>query len=422
MSFPSKRQHPIAHVLVVESHQHALEHIHSALRRNKLLGKSWELIHFDAHPDLACGIFPAKACFVPRLEFITSTREPPSNLYDFLDATSAGIAEWILPLVLAANLKKVVWIKPQCSNQLPNGQHSMKVGAWLDTKGESQKIIVQNFLDLPDYAKVKVDWKTPYYFDDDSVRPTEELMLSIDLDLTVMEITQESSNFLKLTDPWMLDICLDYFGCRNPFLDDLTSIDLNYTIYLQQVVQLMTNATTQTKNYAERHQKIKDAFCTLLKSIANEDTVDDALRDLQVTFDNELQSSITIAKFVEHLMKSDKKDVLVQKTLEAQDVLAIPHEQITDTLVQERLALLDTFLQSIKRSDAPFLVTIARSAIDGFTPINQVEQLQSKVVQQVHGFVCGCQGTLFDPEQVPVDCRMKVVLDYGQNEGSTLYD
>ena len=422
MSFPSKRQYPLAYVLIVESHQHALEHIHSALRRNKLLGKSWELIHIDAHPDLACGIFPAKACFIPRLEFITSTGEPPSNLYDFLDATSAGIAEWILPLVQAANLKKVVWIRPQCSNQLPDGQHSMKVGAWMETQDESQKTLVQNFLDLPDYAKVKVDWKTPYYLDDDSVRPTEELMFSRELDLTVMEIAKERNAFPKLTDPWMLDICLDYFGCRNPFLDDLTSIDMDYSIYLQQVVQLMTNVTTQTNEYIERYQKLKDDFCNLLKSIVNGDTDCDALRALQFTLDDGLQSFSIVARFVEHLMKSDKKDLLVQRTLEAHDVLAIPHEHITEILVQERLALLDTFLQSNKRSDAPFLVTIARSAIDGFTPTDHVEQLQLNIVQQVHDFVCGCQGILSDPEQVPGDCRMKLILDYGQHEGSALYD
>ena len=39
-------------VVIVESHQHALEHIHDVLRRKKLFNKNWSMVHFDAHPDL----------------------------------------------------------------------------------------------------------------------------------------------------------------------------------------------------------------------------------------------------------------------------------------------------------------------------------------------------------------------------------
>ena len=75
-------------VVVVEPHHHVLKHIHYILRRQlarrkrRKLGKNnspqhnaWQMLHFDAHPDLACpnrGI-PAGACFRPGHEWEVET-------------------------------------------------------------------------------------------------------------------------------------------------------------------------------------------------------------------------------------------------------------------------------------------------------------------------------------------------------------
>jgi UPF0489 domain len=421
---------PTVFVMVIESHQHALEHIHAALRKNKLVGRPWEMIHFDAHPDLACGIFPAKACFVPRLDFDTSLSERPAprmNLYDLLDATAAGIAEWILPLVLAADLKRIAWIKPSCSNQLPDGQHSFQVGAWIDAN-ETTVASIETFMDLPDAAKVKVDWKTPYYYDDNSVRPSEQLLLSQQADLSVVDLSKECSGqpLPKMGSPWMLDICLDYFGCRNPFLDELGSIDVDYTIYLQELVQIMTKKAIESKIYVQESQEIQNAFVNLVRTIHNNGNVGNASQNLERALGGTALAAAVISEVVAQLSNSKNRELLIQKTMEALGVLAIPHEDVATELVDERLKLLDAYLQTLcqRPGIAPFLVTIARSSNDGFTPMNHVEQLQAHVLQHVHSFVCGCQCNhdWSNPQQITGEsCHLKLVFDYGQWEGSTLY-
>ena len=78
-------------VVIVESHQHALEHYHAAIRKQKLFQKKWSMMHFDAHPDLACPRLPAVACFVPRQYFVDSDEaEGGKNLYELLDLSSSG--------------------------------------------------------------------------------------------------------------------------------------------------------------------------------------------------------------------------------------------------------------------------------------------------------------------------------------------
>ena len=100
-----KRKEAI-NVVVVESHQHALEHYHSAIRKFKIF-EPWSMIHFDAHPDLACPPqCPFVACFTPRREMAVTQK----NLYELLDRSETGIAEWIIPLVVAAELFKINWV------------------------------------------------------------------------------------------------------------------------------------------------------------------------------------------------------------------------------------------------------------------------------------------------------------------------
>lgn len=381
-------------IVVVESHQHALEHIHAVVRlwnrqsrrrrkgvnehdgaacsprvagagagaggkdekkEGEGLESSWMMVHFDSHPDLACPgqHVPAAACFVPRKQWCkvsddlpqkrensncgTSelTRvEPPSegtheesidyglvhvgpkvqddkcnkttlhhshgdavindgigsentdgkNMYELLDSSPTGIAEWILPLVLAGGLRTVHWIKNSWSKQFLPGSYRYQVGAWIPPSfipqshhlpnQNNQTLNITSFLDLPDQALIKVDLCHPYYYDDDSVVPTHELSLPKPLHLIVSQLVppkeknvdpavsssstttnehllmiavdnQKSNNDDKVTKPdspltkhnfWILDICLDYFACLNPFLTDLEALDINFAHALLNAV------------------------------------------------------------------------------------------------------------------------------------------------------------------------------------------
>ena len=71
-------------VVVCENHNEVIEHIHGAIRRRALGRAGVALVHIDAHPDLA----------VPR-SFVASKVYDPAALYDFLEDSPGGIAEWV---------------------------------------------------------------------------------------------------------------------------------------------------------------------------------------------------------------------------------------------------------------------------------------------------------------------------------------
>lgn len=295
-------------VVVVESHQHVLEHIHSILRqrsrrilrRKKDSGASpkgkderhrkdplsWTLVHFDSHPDLACPgeSVPASSCFTPRASVsvspmsLASCRNPHEgassqqtcgatemDLYEMLDLSQSGIAEWILPLTLAANLDKVHWVKSPWADQFRVGRYRYRVGAYLPpmlpggssslgtrrTSGsdEESPFDMSSFLDLPPEAVMKVDLQHPYYYDDSSVVDTKELLLAQPVDLVVSELAPVETNAANSNcadfppdeekegdgSCWMLDICLDYFACLNPFLTELFDADEAFAAALVDV-------------------------------------------------------------------------------------------------------------------------------------------------------------------------------------------
>jgi hypothetical protein len=70
----------------------------------------------------------------------------------------------------------------------------------------------------------------------------------------------------------------------------------------------------------------------------------------------------------------------------------------------------------------PFIITIARSSADGFTPDSVVEELQAAVLTMIHTMYCNCaHGAPLTPTkgQEVGQCRMNLVFDYGQWEGSS---
>jgi len=77
------------------------------IRQKKLQFENLSLLHFDAHPDLAFPIdIDANIIFQPR------------ELYDQLDASEAGIASFIIPLVYAGHVDHLIWIKPHWAEQV----------------------------------------------------------------------------------------------------------------------------------------------------------------------------------------------------------------------------------------------------------------------------------------------------------------
>lgn len=437
-------------IVVVESHQHVLEHIHTVLRRGPrrkdlLLTTRWCMVHFDAHPDMACPNVPALACFQPRREF----GEDDKNLYDLLDSTSSGISEWILPLVLAANLQTIHWIRPKQQddsiadvNQFALGSHVFSVGACEETTNHQ----VSSFLDLSLSAVVKVDYNFPYYRDDadqDSFVTTEQLKLQQTVHLLVSELPSTSSvptdDDQSRSMPWMLDVCLDYFACFNPYLSDVQTICPDFARCLSNIVhKSMFYTSTNSNNnimVVDRRTRLED-FRRLVVDYLEHLFQNLDAQEIIDTLSSFFEDQGTFRNILALLQESTKRldgptlTLLYESAKEAVPYLTMPHDETISTDTDQRLIL---FEQEVRRQlewygEPPFLVTMARSVDDGFTPSTISEYLQERILHILHdclciGSSCSDRTSFTEPDGSDLDgssCRIKIVFDYGPWEGASL--
>lgn len=177
---------PPGTIVVAEDHHDVLPWIHAAMRRKRVPVTDVTLIHYDAHPDLGA-VNKAAVCRNPRA------------LYDFLDASEFGIAEWILPLVFQGHVPRVVWVKPDFADQFAVGEYDLRVG------------------EEPSSGKLAVDCAASYFVEDESYT-AEPLARAAPLRLVV---ARDDGGLLARAPPagaWILDVCLDYFACLDPFV------------------------------------------------------------------------------------------------------------------------------------------------------------------------------------------------------------
>jgi len=345
------------------------------------------MLHFDAHPDLACPSAPAVACFRPRDLY------RGKDLYEHLDSTASGIAEWILPLVLAAKLKKVYWVPSitQPIEQIPVGKHSFLVGAY--EKEQSRPI--ESFCDLSEDAEVKVDWRTGYYLDDASVVDAEDLCLSQRLELIVDRTTGQN-----WSDLYSLDVCLDYFHCRNPFLSGLDSINPQLTRALQNVVLSSPPYARISRDQSEV-RRFHDEVMLFCKQSVVEGCGAEVLE-----FAKKYQGAHELRKSLLSLDSSEHDSVMSFIGSALPNILMPHHDQ------DESSRLLDQFASDLPR-EGPMFITIARSSQDGFTPSIQVDEFQEKLLALLHTHYCDCGRTKLDPSNHVSSCCFSVTFDYG---------
>lgn len=122
------------------------------------------------------------------------------KLLDRLLDSDGGISEFIIPLVYNGHLTEGVrWVKPVWSDQIACGEYVFEVGEAAGLLGVSAAL--------------------PYYLDDGLAFAPEELSGARPVRLLVLEAAPQAGP--PEPAPYILDICLDYFHTRNPFLAPL---------------------------------------------------------------------------------------------------------------------------------------------------------------------------------------------------------
>lgn len=424
-------------IVTVESHQQVLEHIHAVLRRQRKLC-DWTMVHYDSHADLACpNNLPARLCYLPR--------DSCTTLYDHLESTTTGIAEWILPLVLGASLSRIEWVRPATSqvsaiSSFSNGSHSFNVGVWLPPDLISH-INKPSFLELPDEARVKVDSPIPYYADDDAIVlapdsgsasycQTHELILSQPVNLHVYE---ELTNFPTQRGPWLLDVCLDFFYCLNPFWVDLHELNARFADALKYLV---LESVVFSSHMIEGGPYDYDSRCSLVRRFrllltqliqaSAETPSDDESGTIQalLPFYSEPKGALDAISTMQSALVSiqsipDATTRLIRVAVEALPYLTLPHDNHLE--IEHRLQQFSSFLRRQKQdseASVPFLTTIARSSHDGFISEELADQLGLSVSQIIHDTFCQCGRDLAatDAEGGPFSsrsaCGMVLLVDH----------
>lgn len=190
-------------IYVVEEHNDALQFIYSAIGGKKLPLEGTTLLHLDAHPDM---LIDRKL----KGEEARSGRHVLPLLQ---------IENWIVPAAAAGHISRVVWLRPPWASQFRDDTRAILVG------------------DHPTSGQLRVDCKEPYYLSDalyssQLVNERQFIFTSAELSDRDALLAGDENNIQKLvknlniSQPYVLDIDLDFFSTGNPFLGLYESINV----------------------------------------------------------------------------------------------------------------------------------------------------------------------------------------------------
>ncbi|XP_023946799.2 UPF0489 protein C5orf22 homolog [Bicyclus anynana] len=339
-------------VYVVEEHNDALQFIYAAIGGKKLPIKGTTLLHLDAHPDML-------------IDRKLKGREARSGrkVLPLLQ-----IENWIVPAAAAGHIGRVAWLRPPWAKQFIDGTRVVRVG------------------DHPASGSLRVDSTEPYYLSD--ALYSANLLNEKAFTFTVAELSdvdEERINKLALhlgvDHPYVLDIDLDFFSTGNPFRNLFEEIEL--------------------------YDRLETIFSSNLPTDRDENTLE-AFTELRESQLQELENLFECLEKFGNLELYDGPDTEVYKkvcdifelvTAEAnrlgqapdwwlifaagctRDQGGLPYHISTEEEI--RTAITKTLKQFLHNLPPPVLITIARSTDDGYCPADQVEQIQSLVLETI---------------------------------------
>ena len=362
------------------------------------------------------------------------------NLYEHLDLDRSGIAQWILPLVLSGDLNYCHWVRSAWADQIEDGQYRYNVGAWTSRKSGAEELAnIDKFVDLPEEAIMKVDFDHKYYHEDNSTTPSDEFILRKVLKLKVSELSSTANNEDIDSDleeqEWILDICLDYFLCRNPFVDELEDINLEFATVFVAIVE---QAKFSPLRYQQEYERFQKSMAESLESLLVDSVSSSSDSGIRFQERHGVEES-QLRRLTEAAYKCADEDrsKLIHLAIDALPSVTLPHDEYMDDdealkSATMQIEAMEAYLRGIRTSSSryrpePIMITVARSTDDGFTPKTLVSILQRRVLAMVHRVYCSCdRNDMFDDfssSSMPTSCsgcRLNISFDYGEWEGSEL--
>ncbi|XP_061588688.1 UPF0489 protein C5orf22 homolog [Cololabis saira] len=416
-------------VWIVEDHHHVVSHIYRAIASRHLPLKDIKMIHLDSHPDLLIPVnMPADVVFDKERLF-----------------SELSIENWIIPMVYAGHVSCVAWLHPYWAQQITEGEHRVTVGK--DSSTTTIRITSTDNYFLSDGLYVceeQLEDSKPLRLNVVKVNPVEQSHGSSKGEKTKTDPERrlvkrartesskdegngstesssgarhtqsgESSNgeekqssngaaarlqddavdgdegstsyvverltsFVSETDPYVLDIDLDFFSCKNPFKELYTEEEYSILKELYSFRGPTLNTEEEIEVCVDRRvrqlEDLEAAFADLLED-DGEDTVTRWARNLGMSSLAPLVSSLKARN------PSPDYEMVHQAGLTC-DSAELPHHISTDDEIDRLITAMGLFLKALP---PPTLVTMSRSSLDEYCPVEQVDSVQSRVLAALQG-------------------------------------
>lgn len=350
---PMKRFKKIP-IYVVEEHNDVLQFIYSAIGGKKLPVEGTTLLHLDAHPDM----------LIDR-KLKGEEARSGKKLLPLLQ-----IENWIVPAAAAGHIGHVVWLRPPWATQFTDGTRIIRVG------------------DHPRTGLLRVDSKEPYYLSD--ALYSTELYNERKFRLTVAEFSNSKLNKnqhefykliedMKICQPYVLDIDLDFFSTGNPFLSLYENIGLYDRLEPIFTFKLPENddIITVEKVIESRELQLQELE-NIFQHLEEYGNLQNYSGQKSYTYDMVSELVAAVSKEAERLNeKPDWWAVFAAGC--TRDQGGLPYHISTRKEIQNTVKKSLTLL--LQKLPPPVLITVARSTDDGYCPSHQVDFIQSLVLE-----------------------------------------
>lgn len=405
-----KRSYQKLPVWIVEDHHDVVHHIYRAIASRHLPMNNIKMVHLDSHPDL-----------------LISVSMPAETVFDKDKLISElSIENWIMPMVYAGHISAVAWLHPYWAQQIREGEHSMFVGQ--DSSTTTIRVTSKDHYFLSDglfvpeqqlenakhltlhvvkvnpvkscdqlqSEKEDVDTEGPFekrpcsvsgchnmaaQLEDGSSKLTNGMEVSkISCDEGEVDngspsyVAKRMSTFVCDTDPYILDIDLDFFSCKNPFKEMYTQGE--YKI-LQELYSFKPPKSGADEKEIEECVDVRVHQLEDLEAVFAELLEDDG--DENVARCAGKPGMASLAQLVSSLKSrnpSPDYEMVHQAGLTC-DTVELPHHISSDEEIDRLMSAVEQLLKPLPK---PTLVTMSRSSLDEYCPVEQVESVQNRVL------------------------------------------
>lgn len=420
---PMKRFYERLPVWIVEDHHDVVCHIYRAIASRHLPAQNIKMIHLDSHPDL---LIPVNMC--------ADTVFDKEKLFSEL-----SIENWIMPMVYAGHVSTVAWLHPYWAQQIREGEHRMAVGRDSSTTTirvtsadnyflsdglyvceeqlENSKPLRLNVIKVnpvkPGYSSLTEQktgedtrrWPAKRQRTErdkaegagcseslsaatDTLQPAggssvKEQQWSSGTYLGTDNDEEEGSTnyvvkgisaFLVETEPYILDIDLDFFSCKNPFKELYTQEEYGILKELYSFRGPGPNPQQEELDECVDHrtrqlEDLEAAFADLLE--------DDGEETVKRWASNPGMAPLAQLVFSLRSRNPNPDYEMVHQAGLTCDTVELPHHISTDEEIDRLISAVQLFLRPLPK---PTLVTMSRSSLDEYCPVEQVDSVQDKVL------------------------------------------